>query len=168
MVSTQLVAKSSNVVELAAIDKQSNKYCQPWPEIIQNMPEGNSAFILSSGINIPFQYRLADTNERTQHGFQYACAETIQKTQMLFKFSREVIPAFHMNNVVAPLDIAFIDQMGQITNIYLMKTYKLLDVNKPLYSPTKPILYALEARAGYFAELGVKVGDFVEVERKNK
>jgi len=129
------------------------------------MPIDSADFVLSSGEKITFQYRLADTVERQQHGFQHTCAATIAKTQMLFKFLYAGKPAFHMNNVVAPLDIAFIDEMGKITDIYLMKIYSLLDVQKTLYSPTKSVLYALEARAGYFAELGIKIGDHVNIKQ---
>ena len=125
------------------------------------MTVGQAIFLSSSGKQVAIDFRLADTSERQRHGFQNVCSETIVKTSILFQFSSPVIPSFHMNNVVAPLDIAFIDEMGQITDIHLMETYRLLDLKKPTYSPSKPVRYAFEARAGYFAEHDIKVGDQV-------
>ncbi len=140
--------------------------CQVLPEVIKNMPIGNGSFILaSSGKKYSFQYRLADTPERMQHGFQYTCGQTIATTQMLFKFAFPYKPTFHMNNVLAPLDIAFIDANGKISDIFLMKTYTIVDLKKTLYSPSQAVLYALEAHAGYFAKLGVKVGDRVDIKQ---
>lgn len=158
--SAQLLADNSSLGSTA--NKQKN--CQIWPEIVKNMPIGTATITLGSGQKTTFQYRLADTAVRMQHGFQRTCAQTIETTQMLFKFTHPQKPAFHMNNVVAPLDIAFIDENGKITDVLLMKTYSVIDLKKPLYSPSKTVLYALEARAGYFADLGVKVGDHVEIE----
>lgn len=129
------------------------------------MPVGQATFLPSSGKQVIVDFRLANTSERQQHGFQNICAETIINTAILFQFSSSVIPSFHMNNVVAPLDIAFIDEMGQITDVYLMKTYRLLDLKKPTYSPSKPIRYAFEARAGYFAEHGIEVGDQILIKQ---
>ena len=140
--------------------------CQILPEIVKNMPIGKATFIsASNGNKHNFQYRLADTPERMQHGFQHTCGQTIATMQMLFKFAFPYKPSFHMNNVVAPLDIAFIDANGKITDIFLMKTYTIVDLKKNLYSPSQTVLYALEAHAGYFAKLGVKVGDYVDIKQ---
>ena len=137
------------------------KNCQPWPEVLKNMPIGEATFELGSERTIEFSFRMANTGKRSQHGFQFTCAETIENTKIMFYFKRPIIPSFHMNNVVAPLDIAFIDQEGKIIDILLMKTYSFLELNKPLYKPTSPALYALEAKAGFFKEEGIQVGDMI-------
>ena len=144
------------------------KSCQPWPEVLKNMPLEKGKFVSNSGLVIPVSFRLANTSERLAQGFQFACAETINTTNILFDFSRPVVPSFHMNNVVAPLDIAFINELGEIINIYLMKTYRLLEIDKPTYRPSKPALYAFEARAGFFSQHKIKVGDkfFTQFQQK--
>jgi uncharacterized membrane protein (UPF0127 family) len=109
---------------------------------------------------LPFTYRLANTQQSMWYGFQFSCAETIAKTQILFQFKSPLVPSFHMNNVIAPLDIAFIDKEGFIIDILQMKTYKP-NKERPLYKPSAPALYALEAHIGYFVEKDVKVGDQV-------
>ena len=123
------------------------------------MPVSKGHFLSSSGHAVPVSFRLANTGERHAQGFQFTCEETINTTNILFDFSRPTVPSFHMNNVVAPLDIAFINKVGEITDIYLMKTYRLFEIDKPTYRPSKPALYAFEAHAGFFIEHNIKVGD---------
>ena len=145
--------------EQDSVQRSAAKNCQVWPEILRNMPVSKGRFVTVAGVETLVMFRLANTNERLAQGFQFTCIETINSTNILFDFSRLVIPSFHMNNVVSPLDIAFIDDSGQIVNIYLMKTYRLLDLKKPTYRPSKPVLYAFEAKAGFFTKHGIKVGD---------
>ncbi len=69
-----------------------------------------------------------------------------------------------MRNVKAPLDIAFIDDDGQIVDIQRMEPYVLGAAREIYYSPPGPVAAALEARAGYFAEHGISAGSWrVEV-----
>lgn len=85
-------------------------------------------------------------------GFQRVCAERIATTLILFTFDTDTTPQFHMNNVVAPLDIAFIDKEGRIESVQLMQTYSLLLIDKPRYGPARPIVAALEAHDGFYAK----------------
>jgi uncharacterized membrane protein (UPF0127 family) len=105
--------------------------------------------------------KLADENGERSQGFQRICQEGIEAEPILFVFPRPFRPGFHMHNVVEPLDIAFIDEQGVIVDIYKMETYVLGSNSRPLYRPSKPVVAALEAEVGYFAEQGVKVGDRV-------
>ena len=139
--------------------KSEQTNCQLWPPVLKDMPIGQASFLLDSGEKIDFNFRKANTGKRSTHGFQFTCAETIESTKIMFYFKRSIIPSFHMNNVKAPLDIAFIDKDGKITDILLMKTYSNTNQNKPLYSPSSPALFALETHAGYFAKQGIMVGD---------
>lgn len=152
--------------EQQQLKQKEKQKCQIWPKVVKAMPIRAAQFRLSSGDTVPVEYRLADTNERQQHGFQFTCADTIASTQMLFVFKHSTLPSFHMRNVFAPLDIAFIDETGKITDIYLMMTYKVLNSFERTYSPSRPIKFALEARAGFFHDHGIKVNDHLTVINK--
>jgi len=101
--------------------------------------------------------RLADTNSTRAAGFQRICEATIEAMPILFEFEREGIPSFHMNNVVAPIDIAFIDKRGRIESIQSMKPYSLIEVKKALYRPKRPVLYALEVHKGFYRQHGLSL-----------
>ena len=85
------------------------------------------------------------------------CPETIEQMKILFVFERSGRGAFHMHNVVAPLDIAFVADDGTIVDVQQMLPYA--DPAKPrYYAPGAPYRYALEARVGFFAEHGLAAG----------
>ena len=94
--------------------------------------------------------KLADNNKTRAAGFQRVCYSTIEASPILFNFDHELMPKFHMNNVVEPLDVAFIDKNGRIESIQLMKTYVLGAVHKPQYGPQRPIVAVFEAHKGFF------------------
>ena len=93
-----------------------------------------------------------DTFERAS-GFQHVCPEVIDETLILFRYPGEVQGRFHMQNVHAPLDIAFFDGKGNVVSVQLMETYS--DERRPLYGPSGSFQYALEARQGFFSAKGV-------------
>lgn len=154
------------------------KTCLQSPDFLRKMPQKTGFFLFTTdsvkSVNSPystaqdnakdkkiaFNYRLANTPQLRSYGFQFSCPETIANTQILFQFDSPMIPNFHMNNVEAALDIAFINSQGFIIDILAMETYKT-NQHKPLYKPSAPALYALEARLGFFAEMEVAVGDQV-------
>ena len=156
-----LLAKTSTV-------EKETKNCEELPRVIEGMPIRQGTFRRITGEETTFEYRWANTTEKIAHGFQYTCPETISNMNILFEFNYEGMPRFHMNNVFAPLDIAFIDKSGVIVDIFLMNTYSLLELKKPLYSPSKPVLYALEARSGFFQDLNITRGDQLLIRDKNK
>lgn len=96
---------------------------------------------------------VADDGHERASGFQHVCAGVIDETLILFRYPDEVNGRFHMQNVHAPLDIAFFDARGKVLSVKLMETYR--GDWKPLYGPARPFQFALEARAGFFAEIGV-------------
>jgi uncharacterized membrane protein (UPF0127 family) len=75
---------------------------------------------------------------------------------MLFVFPSESIPGFWMKDTYLSLDLIFIDATGTISDIY--RNTKPLDTEKT-YSPSEPVLYALEVKAGTAAKLNYSVGD---------
>ena len=79
-------------------------------------------------------------------------------TGMLFVFDRDQILSFWMKNTPTPLSIAYIDSSGRIRNIFDMTPYSLASVVS-----TTSCRYALEVPQGWFSEVGVKVGDKVDL-----
>ena len=132
--------------------------CEIDNDALQAMPPIDVTLVHADGTPYSISAKLANNNASRAAGFQRVCESTIEKMPILFVFERETIPSFHMNNVVAPIDIAFIDKRGQIESIQAMKPYNLLLVKKPLYSPKRPVLYALEVHQGFFDQHQILVG----------
>ena len=96
---------------------------------------------------------VADDAFERASGFQHICPQIIDQTLILFRYPQEVRGRFHMSNVHAPLDIAFIDGQGSVIAVLLMETYTEND--RPLYGPDGRYQFALEARAGFFNTMGI-------------
>ncbi len=109
-----------------------------------------------AGQVLPLEVLIADDAFERASGFQHICPEVIGRTLILFLYSHEVRASFHMQNVHAPLDIAFFDSAGRVVGVRLMKTYT--EDSRPLYGPGGPFRFALEAPAGFFAERGISTG----------
>ncbi len=102
--------------------------------------------------------RIADEPAESAAGFQHICPETIDQTFILFVYPRPYLGRFHMQNVYAPLDIAFIRGDGTLVSIQQMRAEPPGSPVKPrLYSSPEPFMYALEARANFFAENNIEV-----------
>ena len=138
---------SLNAINVHAKCEMDNAALQAMPEIVVTI-ERNDA----EPIELPAIW--ANTTVARGQGFQRVCADRIAQTPMLFTFSRPVSPSFHMRNVVAPLDIAFIDARGRIESIQSMAVYEP-GGGTPMYSPRRPIVAALEFAPGLFESLGV-------------
>lgn len=103
---------------------------------------------------LPFfeiETRLASNPQTRSAGFQFVCKEVIAAKPILFVFQRPTRPSFHMRNVVAPIDIAFIRSDGSIDSIHKMKPYTLGSKRNPVYSSKRAIVAALEVEPGFFA-----------------
>ncbi len=140
--------------------------CQIDNADLRAMPIVQVSIGLPDGSQHLLDARLADNNATRAAGFQRVCAATIADTPILFVFPRAFKPQFHMHNVVAPIDIAFIQESGAIESIQSMQPYVLGSRNKPLYGPAKPVIAALEARPGFFSDLPVTVGAVIEWQEK--
>ncbi|NNC99974.1 MAG: DUF192 domain-containing protein [Gammaproteobacteria bacterium] len=124
--------------------------CQTDNAALQAMDNASVQFRYADGKEFEIKVKLADNPVTRAAGFQQVCAATIAEKPILFLFEREVIPNFHMNNVFAPIDIAFIDQAGRIDSIHAMQTYVLGSNRRPLYSSRKPVVAALEVHPGFY------------------
>jgi uncharacterized protein len=77
---------------------------------------------------------------------------------MLFIFADEQYLSFWMYNTITPLDIAYINADGVIVKIHTMAPLETRS-----YPSVEPAMFAFEALAGTFTELGINEGDLVEI-----
>lgn len=80
---------------------------------------------------------------------------------MLFEFKSAQRLNFWMKNCKIPLDMIFLKD-GIVENISV-KNPPCTKTPCPNYAPSKPIDRVIELRGGRVAELGVKVGDRIEI-----
>lgn len=136
--------------------------CQLDNGALQAMPDTELSMINSSNETLLFVVRAALNNQTRAAGFQRVCASTIAEKPILFVFDRPTVPQFHMRNVVAPIDIAFIDEQGKVVNIQAMKPYVVGSIIRPLYSPGVKVVAALEVSPGFFMKNKIAVGSVVK------
>ena len=81
---------------------------------------------------------------------------------MLFVFRSETTTSFWMKGMRFPIDFVWIGAGCTVIDVTLGASAPppgTADSALPLYTPSAPILYALEINAGEVAELGIEVGD---------
>ena len=144
-----LVLTMENVVTVWAVGE-----CQLEPPSLAAMDLKEISLINDAGKEVLVNARIADDFQERMDGFQHVCPEVIAKEFILFVFKRPIVSQFHMNNVHAPLDIAFVAVGGTVMNIQTMYPYGPSGT-KLLYGPREAFLYALEAPEGYFAKVGI-------------
>ncbi len=134
--------------------------CVPTTPALEAMQVRDITLTRDDGTVVQVSVKLADDGRERAAGFQHICPETVNETLILFVFPRPTQVAFHMHNVHAPLDIAFIDTDGRIADIQQMAVYAVQSNHKAnrYYRPAVPITAALETRVGLFAALGVTAG----------
>jgi uncharacterized membrane protein (UPF0127 family) len=109
--------------------------------------------IEAGGRRLALLAKVAATSEQQAAGFQCATSTEIQETRILFDFGSEIQTQFHMQNVRAALDIAFVKADGRIFAILTMEPSPTA-----LYGPLGPFRWAIEARAGFFKSQGIHQG----------
>jgi len=109
--------------------------------------------------------KVADDSSELAAGFQNICAEAIGDTAVLFRFPAPTRTPFHMRNVRAPLDIAFIDAEGQVVDVRRMEPYvdSVVFIRYPTYRSARPFSSTLETAAGKMEALGIRVGSRLTV-----
>jgi len=130
-----------------------NAECPRWRDAFATMPL-RMVSIQAGTRTIALRVKAADTGERQAGGFQCATPEEIKRHLILFDFGKEMFTQFHMQNVPAALDIAFIKDDGRIFAILKMDPSPT-----ELYGPLGEFRYALEAHAGFFASQGIRQGE---------
>lgn len=86
--------------------------------------------------------------------------ELCEDCGMFFTFDTAKYAGMWMKNTFIPLDVAFIDRNGVITDIKPLMPHSLESVGS-----SKKVLYALEMNQGWFANHSVKVGDQITIHR---
>lgn len=136
-----------------ALNPAPNPECPRWRESFAGMPI-RMVSVQAGSRSIALRVKAADTGERQAGGFQCATPEEIKRHLILFDFGREIVTQFHMQNVPAALDIAFVKEDGRIFAILKMDPSPT-----ELYGPLGPFRYAVEAHAGFFASQGIRQGE---------
>lgn len=104
-----------------------------------------------------FQVEIANTPELRERGLMFR-SELDPDAGMLFVFDNDRPRSFWMKNTVIPLSIAYISANGRILEIHDMEPQSLTPVRSRY-----PARYALEVNRGRFSEVGVAVGDTVDL-----
>jgi uncharacterized membrane protein (UPF0127 family) len=100
---------------------------------------------------------VADTPDARQTGLMRRDSMPADRG-MLFVFPTEESLGFYMKNTRIPLDIVYIDAVGQVVSIHTMKPYDLSTTRS-----AGPAKYAIEVNAGIAKASGVKVGDLITI-----
>jgi uncharacterized membrane protein (UPF0127 family) len=130
-----------------------NPECPRWREAFASMPL-RIVSVQAGSRTLALRVKMADSGERQAGGFQCATPEEIRRHLILFDFGKEIFTQFHMQNVPAALDIAFVKEDGKIFAILKMDPSPT-----ELYGPLGQFRYALEAHAGFFASQGIRQGE---------
>ena len=111
--------------------------------------------VTKSGVHV-FTVEVATTEQEKTTGLMYR-KELADGRGMLFDFQRDQEVSMWMKNTFIPLSVAFIDNKGIISNIEDMKPH-----DETPHGAVKPVRYALEMNAGWFAKRGIKGGVKIE------
>lgn len=113
----------------------------------------------------PLTVELADTT--AQHARGLMGREQLGDYEgMLFRYPqvRSGSSGFWMYQTLIPLDIAYLNERGEIVKTFTMLPCGSDDPNQcRSYAPGKNYQYALEMNAGFFAEYDIRMGDRVTI-----
>jgi uncharacterized protein len=110
---------------------------------------------------------LAETHDQRAYGLMERPSLPPEQG-MFFTYPGPQAPTsgFWMYRTLIPLDIAFLDDDGEIVAILEMEPCESPNPQLcPIYSPGVPYVAALEVNRGFFGRWGVAVGDRVRVIR---
>lgn len=104
---------------------------------------------------------LATTASQRESGLMFR--KTLEPGKgMLFVFEADQVLAFWMRNTTIPLSLAYISLDGTIRDIR-----DLEPLSEAPVSSTRSVRYALEVPQGWFAQVGIKEGDRLELPPRN-
>jgi uncharacterized membrane protein (UPF0127 family) len=104
-----------------------------------------------------FRVEVARTAEQKQQGLMNR-KSLGEREGMIFVYESDQHLAFWMKNTTIPLTLVFLSKDGQIIQIERLKPLSLKSVVSE-----RAVRYALELPAGVLEELGVEVGDRVQL-----
>jgi uncharacterized membrane protein (UPF0127 family) len=153
MTRARLALLTALVLLVTTVGAADDGECKRWRAAFAAMPVRMVTVQVGSK-TMAIRVKVAETAEQTAAGFQCSTPEEIQKSLILFDFGREIYTQFHMNNVPAALDIAFVKEDGKVFSILRMDPSPTA-----LYGPMGNFRYALEARAGFYEGQGIRQGE---------
>lgn len=111
-----------------------------------------------------FRFELALSPEEYMRGLAGRTAID-DNGGMLFVFPAEGPVVFWMKDCLIPLDLIYLDDSGTIVGIFEMEAPApgTPDAELPHYPSPSPARFAIELRGGRAAELGLAVGQKVEL-----
>jgi len=115
-------------------------------------------FTNSSGEHIKLKVEVAATEQMRQKGLMYRMSLP-ENEGMIFIFEKDKSLSFWMKNTYIPLDIAFIDSRGVITDILQMRP---LDTSV-FYNSSKEVRYAVETNQWWFAKNRITAGSKADI-----
>jgi uncharacterized membrane protein (UPF0127 family) len=83
---------------------------------------------------------------------------------MLFIFNGEAYRYFWMKDTLIPLDMIFITQSGQVTDIdTAVPEPGKSDLQLKIYQSSQPVKYVIELNANTAQKINLKIGDFINI-----
>jgi len=119
----------------------------------------------------PFRVELALTPEARASGLMYR-EQIPADGGMLFAYPTSHLQSFFMKNCRVDIDLAFLDTQGRVVATYAMRAEPprqpgepevAYDGRMPRYLSGLPAQFALELRGGRLRELGISIGDRLEL-----
>jgi uncharacterized membrane protein (UPF0127 family) len=104
---------------------------------------------------LPLRVEVARADDQVKIGMM-GRRDVPAGTGMLFVFPDARERHFWMKNCPVDLDLAFFDADRRLLNLTTMAAW---DTDRSKYASAGPARYAIETRAGYLREKGVKAGD---------
>jgi len=114
----------------------------------------------------PFKLWVADSADETERGLMFITHDQMAdlpggvRRGMIFVFASERERSFWMKNTIIPLDIAYLDSQGKVISMHTMIA---LDDRHGQYPSNGAAMYAIEVNANVYAEIGLAVGDQIEL-----
>lgn len=113
-----------------------------------------------------FTLWIADSADEKEHGLMFVTREQMADLQggtrrgMIFVFGSERQRSFWMRNTIIALDIAYLDAKGTVLSMHTMVA---LDDRHGQYPSNGPAMFAIEVNAAVYAEIGLRVGDRIDI-----
>ncbi len=102
--------------------------------------------LVSAGSSKILQVRVADDPAERAAGYQWICQSDAVDSSVIFIYPSMTFSAFHMRNVLVPLDIYFFDASGAQVDAMVMRP-------EPPGMPLKPLFYRPGAAFQYALEI---------------
>ena len=108
-----------------------------------------------------YSLEIADDAQERRQGLM-GRTNLAPNTGMLFDFPAEVTPVIWMRNMHIPLDLVYLDQNARITHLFeRVPPCKAMPCE--LYKADRPLRFVVEIPAVSIAELGLEVGQRVDL-----